>query len=1063
MKKLISSIFLLLQFWSGYSQCPTQDVVFTTQAEVDAFVAAYSGVCSDIPVSITLRRAWGGSNSVNDITGLNFITSIAGDFYIHANSMLTMPEFDNLTSIGGRLSFENSNTFDVITGFNNLTYVGGISMWEVCGSPDPICNTPWPWFSVDGFNALEEVGSLGMGFAVSGISSVNGFANLTTIQGGLTLGTGTYTGFSSLTSIVGGVRIGGRSMYGNTSNIESLDAFNSVETVGGDFSFINSRAITGFDGLQSIGGSLIIETFSNQIDGGAPFITTPFSCFNSLLSIEGDLSLLGTNYTRIHLNSVQTIGGDFTSLPPYYDIDNDLVELQFNNLVSINGNFRVEGGDEFEVDNFTFNSLQNVNGNLIINSGFTLGLGTINFPSLELVNGDLEMTFLYEFMVPVNFNLNSINSVSGALKLVNFGTGQTDLSEFSNLTQLSGIHIDKYTTLENLDGLSNINSGLLNNLVLINNPQLALCDYIPICEYLGSGGLYTIYNNATGCSNYNEISTNCNLNRIRGNIKYDFDSNGCSMSDISASGVMVSITDGVTTTSTYTNNNGDYNLYRGLGTFTTTPSHNFLDFIPISHNSTFTTYSNEEIVDFCGTASSDIDDVSIEYFSVTSPNPGFTAEYVLSFRNNGSGLQDGVITLLYDDVRLNFDSASISPDAQGTGVLTWNYSNLNPFEIRDIEISFSVEPPPTNMNGDFITFSADITQNGIDASPSDNNIELRDLVIGSYDPNDKLVAQGEHIFLDDINQYFQYTIRFQNIGTAPATFIRIQDELSDLLDWDTFIPITASHDHTITIRNGSSIEYFFDNINLPGSVADEPNSHGYIAFKIKPKSNLQVGDIISNKANIFFDFNSPIATNSADTRIVQDSDSDGIYDYIDNCPLVANPDQSDNNNNGVGDLCDDWDNDGVIDIDDNCPYAFNPGQEDMDNNGIGDACQDSDNDDVIDIDDNCPNTSNSSQIDSDNDGLGNACDDDDDNDGILDVDDNCTMIPNIDQDDNDNDGIGDVCDWDDDNDGVGDTVDNCPDLNDPNQNDNDNDGLRETCDDDDENDGILDKDDNCPF
>ena len=36
-----------------------------------------------------------------------------------------------------------------------------------------------------------------------------------------------------------------------------------------------------------------------------------------------------------------------------------------------------------------------------------------------------------------------------------------------------------------------------------------------------------------------------------------------------------------------------------------------------------------------------------------------------------------------------------------------------------------------------------------------------------------------------------------------------------------------------------------------------------------------------------------------------DSDGDGVSDNLDNCPLTANPDQADWNNNGVGDVCGD--------------------------------------------------------------------------------------------------------------------------------------------------------------
>jgi uncharacterized protein (TIGR03382 family) len=78
----------------------------------------------------------------------------------------------------------------------------------------------------------------------------------------------------------------------------------------------------------------------------------------------------------------------------------------------------------------------------------------------------------------------------------------------------------------------------------------------------------------------------------------------------------------------------------------------------------------------------------------------------------------------------------------------------------------------------------------------------------------------------------------------------------------------------------------------------------------------------------------------------KDSDGDGISDSYDNCKYVPNPDQSDINHNGIGDVCDpDMDGDGVLNKndprilrDDNCPTVYNPDQKDSDGDGIGDAC-----------------------------------------------------------------------------------------------------------------------------
>ncbi|MBI5376066.1 MAG: SBBP repeat-containing protein, partial [Candidatus Schekmanbacteria bacterium] len=126
-----------------------------------------------------------------------------------------------------------------------------------------------------------------------------------------------------------------------------------------------------------------------------------------------------------------------------------------------------------------------------------------------------------------------------------------------------------------------------------------------------------------------------------------------------------------------------------------------------------------------------------------------------------------------------------------------------------------------------------------------------------------------------------------------------------------------------------------------------------------------------------------------------DSDNDGIYDFIDNCPNIYNPDQADTDHDGIGDTCDtciDTDGDGFGNPGypantcptDNCRDVYNPVQQDTDNDGIGDACDtcmDTDGDGYGDPGfskntcqiDNCPDISNPDQADVNNDGIGDAC------------------------------------------------------------------------------------------
>jgi hypothetical protein len=130
---------------------------------------------------------------------------------------------------------------------------------------------------------------------------------------------------------------------------------------------------------------------------------------------------------------------------------------------------------------------------------------------------------------------------------------------------------------------------------------------------------------------------------------------------------------------------------------------------------------------------------------------------------------------------------------------------------------------------------------------------------------------------------------------------------------------------------------------------------------------------------------------------ISDQDNDLICSQFDNCPDVANFDQTDTDIDGAGDACD------------NCLLISNPDQADNDNDQLGNLC------------DNCPNIANPDQADSDNDGVGDLCDDcpgladplqsDGDHDGVGDLCDNCLMVPNSDQADADGDGIGDACEY----------------------------------------------------
>lgn len=92
--------------------------------------------------------------------------------------------------------------------------------------------------------------------------------------------------------------------------------------------------------------------------------------------------------------------------------------------------------------------------------------------------------------------------------------------------------------------------------------------------------------------------------------------------------------------------------------------------------------------------------------------------------------------------------------------------------------------------------------------------------------------------------------------------------------------------------------------------------------------------------------------------VENDADMDGFCESIDNCPVTANSSQADNDDDGLGNVCDpDDDDDTVPDEDDNCPLDENTNQIDFDGDGAGDLCDlDDDGDGVLDVTDACPAT-----------------------------------------------------------------------------------------------------------
>ena len=179
----------------------------------------------------------------------------------------------------------------------------------------------------------------------------------------------------------------------------------------------------------------------------------------------------------------------------------------------------------------------------------------------------------------------------------------------------------------------------------------------------------------------------------------------------------------------------------------------------------------------------------------------------------------------------------------------------------------TVPTVPTVNLGDLLTDSVSISAPANDIDLTNNSNSNSQIVVNSYDPNDKMESRGKNIPFSSFAQddYFFYTIRFQNNGTADAIDVRIEDVLNAQIDEETVRMVSSSHNYTLK-RVNNQLVLDFKNIHLTPSSVNLNGSMGYIQFKVQLIPGFQAGDIIPNNASIFFDSNPAIITNTFSSK-----------------------------------------------------------------------------------------------------------------------------------------------------------------------------------------------------
>ena len=248
-----------------------------------------------------------------------------------------------------------------------------------------------------------------------------------------------------------------------------------------------------------------------------------------------------------------------------------------------------------------------------------------------------------------------------------------------------------------------------------------------------------------------------------------------------------------------------------------------------------------------------------------------------TIKNTGANMQNSVQYIVVEDHVIMSTSPPIQLNANqeqsfkvAANGATWRV------EIPQVpghpSMSFpsaSVEACGVDSAGNFsMGFVTQFAQDDVHPSISIHCQESR----AAYDPNEKLAYSkgygAEHYI--EANTSLEYVIHFQNTGNLSANHVRLVDQLPEYLNVYSVQPGVASHHYIFTYTDDGELTFDFPNIMLPDSNSNEPESHGFVKFRINQKPDNPVGTVIENDAAIYFDYNAPIITNTAWHTIGED-------------------------------------------------------------------------------------------------------------------------------------------------------------------------------------------------
>jgi hypothetical protein len=213
---------------------------------------------------------------------------------------------------------------------------------------------------------------------------------------------------------------------------------------------------------------------------------------------------------------------------------------------------------------------------------------------------------------------------------------------------------------------------------------------------------------------------------LSGNIKYDEDGNGCDLNDIDYPELVFSISDETNLGFAFADTSGNYTYSLQAGNYTFTPSLENTTYFSITPENVMVAFpedADSNLQDFCVSSNGVYPDLEITMDGDSSGYNTFVS-YRIKYTNKGTMTQSGIISITYEDEMAVFSSSIPVISSQNSNELVWSFTDLKPFESRDIEFIMDVTAVEENMYDEIVVnYIATINSNLTDTTPDNNAFE----------------------------------------------------------------------------------------------------------------------------------------------------------------------------------------------------------------------------------------------------------------------------------------------------------------------------------------------------